>query len=652
MSLNFKIFVSCCVLFVSNLAILEAQLVNYEETWQEFLRKEKTANISELVEPEKSQPANYIKYALMYANTYFCGDNIEMADKMIQRIESMGTTVQDKVPGFEERYQKLKIKIKAYHDFAPLWKQFLDDKNSVSKEDVMAYPDAKTVCEKGTLCKYFYMISRDYYCDGDLENAREQFDTKVKKLMATTFDYKNVEGLGDELDKMSLLWAGMDELDPAWETFELTGVSPGLAAELPVFDCFVIPNIKACLIKAYYDLCGDGATMLKKIKSLQKINSHRLTSNIIDKIEWLESEVGSIQKDLAVLNSFWRIFTPKEILPATANFKYSFVCDREADIKAHLMDGLSKPCDYGRQALDSIAYIRKQYKPDMAALTLSKYKKLKGLVSNDEKAVDMIKEAWKSFIAEQAISESLDLSREYGHCNKLYEIRAYIIDGSLNTCNKGSMRLDDIEKVMAEYDPELDETTQEKLSTLVDKVEKQDQKQDILQQAWAYFMKKGAVSYDLEYEYIFPCDRKMEVMAYLLDGYTDPCLSANYALEQIGKVRNMHSPELDNEQLNLIKKLEEWPTKDDKNTAVLNKAWKDFDKDGKLNGKVNFVFEYCDKIAQAKAYIIDGTVNFDRQAKQRLEDMAKLRADYLLTLNKPMLRRLEWLEKEVKAMED
>ena len=110
MSLNFKIFVSCCVLFVSNLAILEAQLVNYEETWQEFLRKEKTANISELVEPEKSQPANYIKYALMYANTYFCGDNIEMADKMIQRIESMGTTVQDKVPGFEERYQKLKIK--------------------------------------------------------------------------------------------------------------------------------------------------------------------------------------------------------------------------------------------------------------------------------------------------------------------------------------------------------------------------------------------------------------------------------------------------------------------------------------------------------------------------------------------------------------
>jgi hypothetical protein len=313
---------------------------------------------------------------------------------------------------------------------------------------------------------------------------------------------------------------------------------------------------------------------------------------------------------------------------------------------------LSKPCAYGRQALDSIAYIRKQYKPDMATLTLSKYKKLKGLVSNDEKAVEMVKKAWKAFLADQSVGESFDLSREYGHCNKLSEIRAYIIDGSLNTCTNGTMRLDNIEKVMVEYDPELDKITQEKLSILVKKVEAQDKRQEVLQQSWSYFMNKSSVSYELEYEYNFPCDRKMEVMAYLLDGYTDPCLSANYALEQIKKVRDAHDPDLDNELFNLIKKLEEWPLKDDKNTAVLNKAWKDFDKDGKLNGKVNFVFDYCDKIAQAKAYIIDGTVNFDRKAKQRLEDMAKLRADYLLTLNKPMLRRLEWLEKEVKALED
>ncbi len=652
MSFYCKIFVCSCFVFMANFTAVNAQLVNYEETWQEFLRKEKTANISELVEPEKSQPANYIKYALMYANTYFCGDNIEMADKMIERIESMGMEVQNRVPGFEERYQKLSVKIKVYHNFAPLWKKFMNDRSSVSKEDVMAYPDAKTVCEKGTLCKYFYMISHDYYCEGDLENARDQFDSKVKKLMATTFDYQNVEGLGDELDKMSLLWLGMDELEPAWETFDLTGISPGLVAELPVFDCYVIPNIKACLLKAYYDVCADGATMLKRIKALQKINSHRLPSDIIDKIEWLEAEVGSIQKELAILNSFWRVFTPKEIVPASANYKHSFVCDREADIKAYLMDGLSKPCAYGRQALDSITYIRKQYKPDMAALTLSKYKKLKGLVSNDEKAVEMVKKAWKAFLADQSVSESFDLSREYGHCNKLAEIRAYIIDGSLNTCTNGTMRLDDIEKVMVEYDPELDEITQEKLSILVKKVEIQAQRQEVLQQSWSYFMNKSSVSYDLEYEYIFPCNRKMEVMAYLLDGYTDPCLSANYALEQIKKVRDAHNPDLDNELFNLIKKLEEWPLKDDKNTAVLNKAWKDFDKDGKLNGKVNFVFDYCDTIAQAKAYIIDGTVNFDRKAKQRLEDMAKLRADYLLTLNKPMLRRLEWLEKEVKALED
>ena len=648
----FRLLFSTISISIFSIPLLNAQLVNYEETWQEFLKKEKTSNISELREPDKTQPANYIKYSLMYANTYFCGDNIESADEMMQRIEQMGTEVQDRVPGFEERYIKLKTKVKAYHEFDPLWKKFMNDKNSVSRDDVLALPDARTVCEKGTLAKFFYMISHDYYCEGDLENAREQFDGKVRKLMATTFDYKNVEGLGDELDKMLKLWDGLDELDPAWETLMLTGVSPGLVSELPVFDCFVIPNLKACLLKATYDLCGDGEKMLKKIKALQKINSHPTPSDIIDKIEWLEEEVGKSKKDLAVLNSFWRIFTPKDILPLSANYKYEFICDREAEIKAYLMDGLSKPCENGRDALDSIAKIRKQYKPDMASLTLSKFKKLKGLVSNDEKGVVIVDKAWDDFIIDDKLSTPFNFDLEFGHCNKLSEIRACIIDGSINICTNGQKRLDDIERVIAEYDPELDEITVEKMEKLESLVEKQTSETEDLNKAWAYFQQKGEVSYDLEYEYDFPCDRLMEVKAYILDGYTDPCLSGKYALGQLEKVQNAHDPDLDKEMLEMIKKLEEWPQKDEKNTAVLNKAWKDFDKDGKLSGKVNFVFEYCDKIAQAKAYIIDGTVNFDSNARKRLDDMARLRADYLLTLNKPMLKRLEWLQKAVKEEDE
>ena len=277
------------------------QLVIMEETWKHILEEEKASGVSELVKPDKSQPANYIKYSLMYANTYFCGDNIDGADEMMKEIESMGTEVQDKVPGFKERYEKLKVKIKAYHQFAPLWKKFVEDKTSVSREEVEAFPDAKSVCEKGTLAKYFYIISHDYYCEGDLENAREQFDTRVRRLMKTTWNHQDVEVLGDELDMMVTLWDGIDELNPAWETYIYTGVSPGLAAELPVIDCYVIPNLKACLLKASYELCETGEEQLEKIKKLQKMSTHPIPSDIIDKIEWLEEEVGKNKKDLAII---------------------------------------------------------------------------------------------------------------------------------------------------------------------------------------------------------------------------------------------------------------------------------------------------------------------------------------------------------------
>ncbi|MDC0230982.1 hypothetical protein OAK19_03380 [Aureispira] len=626
--------------------VLNAQLVNYEETWQEFLRKEKTSNISELTEPDIGHKTNYLKYSLMYANTYFCADNLKSTYEMIDRIELMGEEAQNKIPGFKERYDKFKIKVKAYKDFDLLWDKFLNDKNSVSREEVFAVPEARRVCEKGTLCKYFYLIARDYFCDNDIDNAREHFNM-VRKLIATTFDYNSVEGLSEDMEKTLLLWEGIDQLNSAWDTYVITGVSPGFNGELPTFDCNVLPNLKACILKATFDLCGEGADMLKKIKALQKINNHPISSDMIEVIEWIETEVGYIETDLVILNSFWRVFIPNDILPNTANYKHTFRCDREAEIKAYIMDGLSQPCVNGRDALNNINRIRKQYKPDMGPVTLTKFKKLKSLISNDEKGVEVVFKAWRDFLDDGQLSMEYNFDFEFGHCNKVSEIRSYIIDGTINSCQKGELRLDDIEKVLVEYDPDLDDKTIEKMEFLVDLVEKQTKEIDDLNKAWDYFLSNNEVSYDLEYEYDFPCDRMLEIKAYLLDAYTDPCLSGAYGLEQLKKVREEYDLHLEHDLLDLIKKLEHMPKKEAKNTAVLDKAWKDFDKDGKLSGKVNFVFQYCDKVAQAKAYIIDGTVNFDTQGRKRLEDMSQLQADYLLTLNRSMVKRLEWLQNAV-----
>jgi len=61
MNLNkyFSAFLCLCFVGLVPKLLFAQQLVNMEETWQEFLGNQKTSNVSKLVKPEKSQPANY-----------------------------------------------------------------------------------------------------------------------------------------------------------------------------------------------------------------------------------------------------------------------------------------------------------------------------------------------------------------------------------------------------------------------------------------------------------------------------------------------------------------------------------------------------------------------------------------------------------------
>jgi hypothetical protein len=621
------------------------QMVNMEETWQEFLGNQKTSNISKLKKPDKSQPANYIKYSLIYANTYFCGDNIESTDEMIHEIEAMGKEIWDRVPGFEERYLGLKENIKAYRALDPVWEKFLKNKTSVSKEDVEAFPEAKKICERGTLCKYFFMISHDHFCKKELEKAREVFDTRIRRLVATTFNPKDIEGLGEEVERMTKFWDAMDELTPAWEAYMETGISPGMVADMPVIDCYVIPNMKVCILKATYDICGVGEKMLDKIKDLQRKSTYPIPSEVMDKITFIEEEVRVIKKDLAIVNTYWKKFTQTGKLPSDVAYKYEFACDREAEIKAYLMDGFMDPCLKGEEALKNISKVRKEHKPDLASVTMEKLKELKALVSVSSGDVTVLEEAWEDFLPDNALAKNYDLSFEY--CDKLAEIKAFIIDGTIHVCEKGQQRLEAIQNVLDENDVLIDPETQAKLDALKTKSNNLNAKHNVLNKAWAYLLENDDVSDDYEYDYEFPCNREMDVKAYLLDGYTNPCLSGKYGLAEMEKVMSKHNPKLSDETLAQIKKLKSRLSNEGGNVATLTKAWEDFVPDNKLSGEINFIFSYCDKIAECRAYIMDGTINFCDRGEKRLRDINQLREDYLLTLDQIMEDKLELLYKMV-----
>ncbi|MGH1334925.1 MAG: hypothetical protein ACRBFS_02280 [Aureispira sp.] len=623
-----------------------AQLVNMEQTWQEFLRNQKASNVSELVKPERSQPANYIKYSLMYANTNFCADNIPEADKMMREITTIDDAVQDRIPGFRDRYALMKKKIKAYKELAPIWSRFINDKYSVTRSMVEAVPEAKKVCEKGTLAKYFYLTAHTYYCEANLEQARANFENRVLKLAKTSFNPDDVQGLSDEIEAMKKLWAGIDALNPAWDAYMKTDISPGFETTIPVFSCYTIPNIKACILRAAADFCGTGDEMLKQIRSLQKGMKHPVPAEVAKKITWLEDMVNSNNTDLAQLNKYWGTYTSAGTFPKKNSYDHTFVCDRPAEVKAYLLDGLRAPCVDGQMALDSIDRIKRQYQPNLDGVTTSNFQKLKTLVENESKAIAALDEAWEDFLPDDKLSKPATFGYEY--CENSALAKAYVMDGILNSCEKGQQRLADLKALKTKNKTAWEADLQGKIDQLQATVDKRTQEEADLAKAWQHLQKNKEVDEDLPYTYEFVCNRALEVQAYLLDGYTNPCQSGKYALEKIAEVQKAHNPTLDAATTKSLKELKDRVKNENKNLAKLTATWKDFVPDNKLSSKLDVVFEYCDKIAQARAYIIDGTVYFCEKGEKRLADIYKLQEDYLLTLDDETQDKLNELDSKVK----
>lgn len=624
----------------------QAQLVNMEETWKGFLTETKTSNISKLVKPEKSQPANYIKYSLMYANSFFCADNLVAAGRNMREVESVGSAVQDKVPGFKERYEGLKIKIKAYHKLVPVWDRFLQDKSSISHEELEQNLDAKTVCEKGTLCKYFYLKSYAYYCEGDLEKARYHFQNRVLKLAATTFDPKSVVGLNEEIESNKKLWAGIDELNLSWDAFINTSISPGFDPDLlPLVACYPIPTMKDYMLRAAADMCNTGAEMLNKIKALEESTSHEVPADLKDKIEWLEGEVGKINNDLAELKNAWESFIPNDELDGSVPYGHVFPCNREAEVQAYIIDGLLAPCKDGLRTLDSITRIRKDHNPSLQNTTKTKLDKLKALVEEEENNVATLNKAWEDFMPDDELSGGINFVFEY--CDKIAQTKAFTIDGMLDVCNKGQQRLDDIEKLKAAYSRDLDATTIEKIDKLQAWVDKLKKELNDLTTAWTAFLPNDELESGMEYEHVFICNREAEVQAYVIDGLLNPCKDGPAALENIARIQDAYHPELDNATDTKLKKLQGIVKNENDNIATLNKAWKDFVPDDKLSGGINFVFEYCDKVAQVKAYTIDGTINFCEKSRDRLVDIFKVREAFDPKLDRETIGKIDKLQAAV-----
>jgi hypothetical protein len=431
-----------------------AQFVNFEETWKEFLADNKTIDFSELKKPAKDQIIDYAKYTLMYATKHFCAGDIRVAEKMIKEIHSFTEEGYSYINGYKPKFDDLTNKVEAYHEVDRLWRRFIKNRDISLKELEIEY--AAQVCDKGTLAKYFYMTSAAYYCEGNIAKSKDDFENRVIKLVDyTSLEVKDVPGLEVNVNVMRQIFPNLPKLGKAWKQFLDTGISTGFQPHLPVIDCYSIPSMKEYMLNAAADLCGKGEEMLNNIKELQKTNSHPLDAGLKAKVSWLEEEVGKQNADLAVLNNAWDEFLRTDKLAGGINFPFEY-CRKDAQVKAYIMDGMLNYCEKGQARLDDIDALRKSDNPQLDGITISKIEELVGLLKKGEADLSKLDFLWKDFVANKdTITGSFELADFY--CDKIAQVRSWTIKGHFNTCEQGQQYLDKINDYKRLYSLTLDE---------------------------------------------------------------------------------------------------------------------------------------------------------------------------------------------------
>jgi len=130
-----------------------------------------------------------------------------------------------------------------------------------------------------------------------------------------------------------------------------------------------------------------------------------------------------------------------------------------------------------------------------------------------------------------------------------------------------------------------------------------------LGKAWKTYTKTDeSPGFDIELP-VIKCNSIPNMKAYVLRAAVDIC---KYGAENLKKIQNLqrsNSQEIPGDLQEKIDWLEEEVGRYSGDIAKLEKAWKEFVPTDTLKGKIDFMFEYCEKEAQIRALTMYGTIN-------------------------------------------
>jgi hypothetical protein len=536
------VFLSVCFLLTTTI-FAQVELVNFEETWKKFLAEPMASGVSKLDKPYKTNTADYLKYCLMTATTHFCVENLKDANELIAEIKSINSAEHDKIPGFTERFKEFLKKMEAYQKVGDLWNNFTKT-HSVSTEELNGIPFAKQVCERGTLAKFGTMSAYTGYCKSDVNSIKMDLDRLKNLIEKTGYDPAKVPGLSNEIGKVKTLLADLESVNLAWSNFTSTEKSEGFPREIAKENCNLIPNYKVYILRAMVDLCKFGKENLEKIRELNKTNFNPLPADVQSKVDYLEQEVSKYTGVTAELNQAWNEYVKTDRVSSNLNFKGVF-CEKDAQVKSYLLEGLLNPCAKGEEMLMNIEKLRKEYNPSPEASVTERITKLETLVNKEKENLKIHFKAWDEF--SQNDTNTVNTQFVYEFCNKEMTIQAYIMDARLTPCLKAVTRVADISKLMTKENPNLGDLTQRKFNDLESRAKNYTKNDKEIADLWKTFISNNDTISSPYQVAEFYCDKINQIKSWCLMGHYNTCTQGMDYLMRIDSFQKLNQLNFDTE---------------------------------------------------------------------------------------------------------
>ncbi|MFT6147782.1 MAG: hypothetical protein ACJAUH_000461 [Saprospiraceae bacterium] len=207
---------------------------------------------------------------------------------------------------------------------------------------------------------------------------------------------------------------------------------------------------------------------------------------------------------------------------------------------------------------------------------------------------------------------------------------------TLKIVDKTSLRIDDVEGLKSEV-----ENMRQIFKAL-----------DILDKSWTKYIETDVSNGFKEDLPEMDCYSIPSMKAYLLIAAEDVCKYGAENLKKIQRLKKTNIHDINTELAEKIEWLEGEVATYNGDITALNKAWKEFVPAGKVKTKLDFDLIYCEKEAQIRSYLINGTINVCTLGKGMLGKIAEVQAEHNPKLTSVTTDKLEILKQKVNTIDD